>query len=352
MNEINYNLLKQPHPLRPVRTSTVIGAGSYLPKTRVRSAEIMQDIGTEKKYGLAHNWMENKMGIKERRMAKPNTKPSELAVKAALDLFNSQPDFNRQLIDAVIFCGIERDMPEPATAHIIQNQLGLKASFTFDVANACYGFCQGVQLANCMISAGTINHALIITGETSTHVAQVIAEKLKQGIQAAEAKHLWGILSVGDAGGAILMGPSDSSRQGFMNFCQLSESQHHGLCQYQRNLDGSIDACMNMGHILARGLKLNKKIHTRMLKELNWKHVDWVLAHQTGRTAFEHIHSLHGVDKNRVVKLYPTLGNITTATLPISFKKLLASDSLKSGDKIAGLFAGSGLVAGQFGYVF
>ena len=60
MNEINYSFLQQPYPLR---TSIVIGAGAHLPDTRVRSAEIMQDIGTEKKYGLAHDWMENKMGI-------------------------------------------------------------------------------------------------------------------------------------------------------------------------------------------------------------------------------------------------------------------------------------------------
>ncbi|MBL4671900.1 MAG: hypothetical protein JKX81_06535, partial [Arenicella sp.] len=79
MNEINFKLLKQIHQLQPVVRSKVMGVGSYLPKQRVTSDEIMQDIGTEKKYGLRHDWMSAEMGIIERRMVSDDQLPSELA---------------------------------------------------------------------------------------------------------------------------------------------------------------------------------------------------------------------------------------------------------------------------------
>lgn len=351
MNEINYKLLQQVHQLKPFIRSQVVGVGTYLPKDVVSSDDIMEEIGTETKYGLPHDWMSTQMGISERRMATLNQAPSELAIRAGQDVLNTCRDINADEIDAVIFCGIERDMPEPATAHIIQNALGLRAAHVFDVANACFGFFDGIKLASSLIESGSVRYALVVTGEVTTKMARLVADQLKDGVSQETAKHMWGMLSVGDAGGAMLLGQSGSGKSGFMKFHQASESQHSKLCHYQWTPDGGVEAHMNMAQIVARGLKLNKRIYKETLDELGWDKVDWVIAHQTGKAAFEHAKSLHGINKQKIVKTFPKLGNITTATLPVSFKKLMASGSLKTGDRIGGLFAGSGLVAGQFGYV-
>jgi len=351
MNEINYKLLQQVHQLRPIINSKVMAVGSYLPKQRVTSEEMMMEIETEKKYGMAHDWMSVEMGINERRVAPSNDSPSTLAIEAAKDALNSCPNLDHDTIDAVIFCGIERDMPEPATAHFIQLALGLKAAYVFDIANACFGFFQGLKLASSLIESGSVNHALVVTGEVSTRVANAVVEQLKRGMPLDEAKHLWGILSVGDAGGAMIIGPSEGGESGFRKFKQRSESQYSGLCHYKWKPNGDVAAHMNMSHIVARGLKLNRRVYQDTFNELNWNDVDWVVAHQTGRASYEHVRDIHSVKDRQFIKTYPKLGNITTATLPVSFKKLMASGSLKAGDKIAGLFAGSGLVGGQFGYV-
>lgn len=351
MNELNYSLLQQVHQLKPIVRTKVLGVGSYLPRQRVTSDEIMQEIGTEKKYGLPHNWMSAEMGITERRMVSADQRPSELAIEAAKNAFESCPDVHPSQIDAVIFCGIERDMPEPATAHHVQHALGLNAAHVFDVANACLGFFEALKIMNSLIESGAVKYGLIVTGEVSTKVARVVADQLKGGISSAEAKHLWGILSVGDAGGAMILGHTRDGQCGFMKFNQISKSQYAGLCHYKWKKNGKVEAHMNMAHIVARGLKLNKQVYRETLDELGWNKVDWAVAHQTGKTAFEHAISLHGVDKCKIMKTYPKLGNITTATLPMSFQKLMASGSLKLGDKVGGLFAGSGLVVGQFGYV-
>jgi 3-oxoacyl-[acyl-carrier-protein] synthase-3 len=351
MNEINYKLLQQVHQLKPIIRTQMIGVGTYLPSQKLNSDDLMQDIGSEKKYGMPHDWMSKKMGIIERRMAPSSMNPSELAIRAAQDAFDRCPDFNPGLIDAVIFCGIERDKPEPATAHIIQNALGLKANHVFDVANACFGFVDGLKLASTLIESGMIAHGLVVTGEVTTRILRTVADTLKRGVPIEEAKHLWGGLSVGDAGGAVIVGQSADGKSGFMKFNQRSESRHVDLCHYKYRSDGTLDARMNMAQIVARGFQLNKKIFDETLYDLGWDGIDWALAHQTGEATFNQTLSLHSVDERKAVKTYPYLGNITTATLPVSFKKLVDSDSLKVGDRIVGLFAGSGLVAGQFGYV-
>lgn len=351
MNEINYKLLQQVHQLKPIIRTQMIGVGTYLPNQKVKSDDLMDEIGTEKKYGMPHDWMSKQMGIIERRMAPSSMNPSELAIRAAQDAFDSCPDFNLDLIDAVIFCGIERDKPEPATAHIIQNALGLKANHVFDVANACFGFVDGLKLASSLVESGIISHGLVVTGEVTTRLLRTVVDTLKKGVSVDEAKHQWGFLSVGDAGGAVIVGPSPDGQSGFMKFNQRSESRHVDLCHYKYEGDGSLNACMNMAQIVARGFQLNKKIFDQTLFDLGWDGVDWALAHQTGEATFKQTLSLHSINEHKAIKTYPSLGNITTATLPVSFKKLVDSGSLKTGDRIGGLFAGSGLVAGQFGYV-
>lgn len=351
MNHINYQLLKEAHSLKPIIKSHIVGIGTYLPKQRVTSDSLMQEIGSERQYGRPHDWMSVSMGIMERRMATMEQTPSDLAIEAAKDALNCSPNCNPNDIDAVIFCGIERDRPEPATAHLIQRQLGLNAAHAFDVANACFGFFDGVKLASNLIENGAINYALVLTGEVTTKMARAVAAQLKKGVSKEQARHMWGMLSVGDAGGAMILGPSENPDTGFVKFHQTSRSQHANLCHYNWNKDGTVEAHMNMAQIVTRGLKLNKQIYHETLDQLGWSNVEWAIAHQTGRTTFKQAIELHGIGKDKIVKTYPKLGNITTATLPMSFKKLMVSDNLIKGDRIGGLFAGSGLVAGQFGYV-
>lgn len=351
MNEINYQLLQQVHQLKPVVRTKMIGVGTYLPDQIVTSDEIMKDIDTEKNYGLPYDWMSTQMGIHERRMVTDDQTPSQLAIYAAEKALASCPELNPDSIDALVFCGIERDMAEPATAHVIQRALGLNAAHVFDVANACYGFLEGIILVSSLIEAGLVRRGLVVTGEISTKMSRRVIEQLKSGLTKQAAKHLWGMLSVGDAGGAIIVGASTDGQSGFMKFHQKSQSQHVKLCQYKWRRNGDVDANMNMAQIVARGLKLNKQIYRETLDELGWDRVDWAIAHQTGRTAFEHAVALHGIDKRKIMKTYPKLGNITTATMPMSFNKLKRSGRLIAGDRIGGLFAGSGLVAGQFGYL-
>ncbi len=329
----------------------IISVGTFLPDQRVSSDSILEEFQSDRRYGLPSNWLSVDMGINERRMAPDGFRPSDLAIPAARDALEACPQLDPNLIDAVIFCGIERDQPEPATAHIIQNELGLQAHHVFDVANACFGFVDGLKIATALIEAGVINYALVVTGETSTKILKAAVERLKKGLPLSAAKNIFGALSLGDAGGAVILARSKDKKSGFQIFNQRCDSSQVKRCHYQVRSDGSIEGQMQMAHIVARGFKLNKAMFGETLDLLGWNGVDWALTHQTGKRTYQQVLTLQSINKANAVRTYPELANITTATLPISLKKLYQSGNLKKGDRIGGLFAGSGLVSGQFGYV-
>ena len=105
--------------------------------------------------------MSEKMGIIERRVAPSDAKPSDLAIPAARKAIEAATDIKPEEIDLVIFCGIERDQPEPATAHVIQDKLGLNARYALDIANACFGFVNAMEIATNYISCGIVKLSLI-----------------------------------------------------------------------------------------------------------------------------------------------------------------------------------------------
>lgn len=344
-----WNLIMN-HPV--TEKMKLLSVGTFLPDEIVKSEHLFEEIQSENQYGIPVNWMPEKMGIYERRLASAEIKPSELAIPAAqeaIDIAGINPD----LIDLVIFCGIERDFSEPATAHIIQHKLGLKAHYIFDVANACYGFIDGLEIANSYIRSGMVKHALVVTGEVPSRVLRSWVKQLKSGLSLEAANKLIGGLSVGDAGGAAVLGATEPGEStGFSVFNKNVDSSLHEKCHYKVRDDGVIEGQMLMARMSVHGFKMHKQIIPQTLARAGWKRFDYILSHQPGKRNFEQLASLNIAPKRNIIKIFKHLGNTTSATFPLSFKKMCQDARISSGDRIGGCFAGSGLTIGQFCYTF
>lgn len=327
--------------------------GTFLPPEIVKSTELMTEIDSENRYDIPNNWLSDAMGIEERRVAPANAKPSDLAIPAAREAIESCPGLDPQEIDLVIFCGIERDQPEPATAHTIQNALGLKANHVFDMANACFGFIDAMEVASNFIKCGIVRKALITTGEVPTKVLRAAVDTLKGGVDIKTAKNIIGALSVGDAGGAVVISASEVyDPSGFELFNTNCHSEYYDKCIYNKREDGSIDGQMVMGQLAGAFIKYNKRLLIDTLDKLGWEEFDWMLTHQIGKKPFERLSNMNGVNPSSMIKTFDKLGNITSATFPVSFKKLCDDASVGVGDRVGGCFGGSGFAVGQFGYTF
>ena len=332
------------------RKTRIMSVGSFLPSQIVKSDDLLSEINSEVQYNIPLDWMSKTMGIIERRMAPADANPSDLAIPAAREaIINSKIAVSE--IDMVIFCGIERDNPEPATAHIIQNALGINARYCFDVANACFGFFDAMSIADGFIKTKNIQKALVVTGEVPTRLLRFFADKLKKGVDIKTARKIIGSLTVGDAGGAVILEASDDD-SGFDLFNVVSDSKHFNKCIYNHKTDGSMEGQMLMGPISNAILSAHEDLIDDTLMKLHWKKFDWMLSHQMGLKPFNRISALNGVNPRKMIKTFPKLGNITSATFPVNFQKLTVNGKVKSGDKVGGCFAGSGLAVGQLGYIF
>jgi len=339
---------------QPIQRKTKIySTGIHLPEQIVKSDDIFAEINSEAQYGMKNNWMSDKMGIIERRVAPSNAKPSDLAIPAAQQAIDEATTINPQDIDLVIFCGIERDQPEPATAHVIQDKLGLNARHAFDIANACFGFIDAMEVATNYIRCGIVKHALIVTGEVPSKVMNAAIDALKRGVDIKTARNIIGALSVGDAGGAVILGSTEDGEQsGFRLFNTISHSDFVEKCNYHQNDDGTLGGQMQMGQLAGAFIKCHSKLLGNTLEKLGWDSFDWMLSHQIGQRPFDKIAKLDGVPTQKMVKTLDKLGNITSATFPVNFQRLIKDNEIKQGDKIGGCFAGSGIVIGQFGYIY
>lgn len=327
--------------------------GTYLPEEIVRSDHLMAEIDSLNKYDIPIDWLSNVMGIEERRVAPESAKPSDLAIPAAREAIEKCPGLAPEDIDLVIFCGIERDQPEPATAHTIQHALGLRANHAFDMANACFGFIDALEVASNFIKCGIVKHALVVTGEVPSRVLRAAVEVLKEGVDIKTARNVLGALSVGDAGGAAVIGATDVyDVSGFELFNTNCHSSFVENCIYKKGEDGKIEGQMVMGKMAGAFIKYNNQLIDETLGKLGWDSFDWMLSHQIGKKPFERLSAMNGVNPNHMIKTFDKLGNITSATFPVNFQKLCDEYQVTTGDRIGGCFAGSGLAIGQFGYTF
>jgi acyl-CoA:acyl-CoA alkyltransferase len=324
------------------------GVGAYIPPNIVKSDDLLEEVKSES-FGIPKTFIRMKVGIEERRFCDENEKPSDLAIRAAQKALNDS-NVHPDEIDMVIFCGIERDCCEPATAHIIQNALGIKASCCFDVANACHGFMNGISIADAMIGIGSAKHALVVTGEKGSDITKSAIKKLQGCNTSADFRRWIGALTVGDAGGAVILGKKECKDVGFKKFSFNSDSSFNELCYYYYREDGMIDGQMLMRQISTAILKLHSNMIKKTYKSLRWKPSDIskLVSHQVGWQPHVQLSEAAGVSMDKTTTTITYHGNLTSATIPVN----LYLNKPNRDEKVLLMGTGSGLSICQAGVVF
>lgn len=319
--------------------ANIRSVGSEIAKHAVTTQDLLNEARIED-----FHFVEKSLGISEVRQAPVSAKPSDFGIPAGEKAIVSS-GLNRSQIDAVIYCGIERDCSEPATAHIIAAALDLNPKMCFDVANACHGFSSGVQIANSFIRSGDVEYVLLVTAELTSKLTREVTDSFRSGkLNETDLSTHLGAFTVGDAGGAMILGPCEET-SGIHKIQAGALSNYHNLCSYKYK-DGSLSFNMDMGRISAVTLKLVKKLAGPIYKDLDWSpdDVDLFIPHQVGERPFYKTLEIVGVDVAKSIATYPKLGNLASATIPVAFDFLKQQGRTKPGQKILLGSSGSGIV--------
>jgi len=143
---------------KTLRSVSIIGTGSYLPKRVLTNADLAKVMDT------TDEWITTRTGIKERHIAAADQATSDLAVEAARRALR-QAGLTAEDLDMIIVATATPDMFFPSTACFVQKAIGAKKAVCFDLEAACSGFLFALETARQYVGSGAITTALVIAAE-------------------------------------------------------------------------------------------------------------------------------------------------------------------------------------------
>jgi len=314
------------------------------PPIRVTSREIELRLKpTLDRLGIRDDLLEDVSGIGARRFWKVGTSPSDAATLAAEKVLD-EAGIDRQNIGLIINTSVCRDYLEPSTACIVHGNLGLNSScLNFDVGNACLAFMNGMDIAARMIERNEVDYALIVDGESSRPITEATIERmLGPDMTAEQFREEFASLTLGSGAAAMVMARRELAPDGHRYLgsvsCAATEFSH--LCRgqmTQMQTDTRI--------LLGEGLKLATRTFQAARAAFDWvvSELDQFIIHQVSKVHTDALIRLLGLDAAKVHAIYPEMGNIGPASVPIALARAVELGKVRSGDRVALLGIGSGL---------
>ncbi len=325
-------------------SNTSILAVGALDATRVvTSSELDVRLAeTYQRVGMRPGLLERLVGIRERRWwADGFTYADGAAMAGAKVLAEAGIDAAR--IGMMINTSVSRAHLEPSTAVSVHHALGLPSNcLNFDVANACLGFVNGIQIAVAMIDTGQIDYALLVNGEDARPVQEATLARLSRPeTTSSQVMDEFATLTLGSGAAAMVLGRTDVHPEGHrvVGGITRASTEHHELCV------GNIEMMRTDAKgLLEAGLDLTQQLWEVAEGEFDWAAgMDRYVIHQISQVHTEALCRRVGIDPSRVPRTFPTRGNIGPASVPFTLANEV--QDLEPGDRVLLMGIGSGLNA-------
>jgi 3-oxoacyl-[acyl-carrier-protein] synthase III len=294
---------------------------------------------TYARVGLKPGMLSRVAGIQERRWWPEDVSFTEGAATAGAKAL-AEAGVDPARVGLMINTSVSREHLEPSTAVQIHHALGMPSScLNFDLANACLGFVNGMQLAATMIDSGQIDYALVVDGESSRYTQEVTLERLA-GPEATAQDILsqFATLTIGSGAAAMVLGRADEHPQGhrFLGGVARAGTEHHDLCV------GDLDWMRtDTRGLLEAGLALSVATWEDAKAEFDWADMDRYIAHQISQVHTRALCEALDIDAKKLPLTFPTRGNMGPAAVP--FTLAMEAESLQPGERVLLLGIGSGL---------
>lgn len=310
----------------------ITGIDYYLPEKVITNQELC-----EKHPRWTSSKIEDKIGIKQRHVAKENETALDLALNAAQKIFSH---YDRGKIDFVILCTQSPEYYLPTTSCILQDKLGLnKSCGAFDFNLGCSGFIYGLAMSKGLIEGGIANNILLLTSETYSKylhendianrsifgdgASACIIEKSKTG------KIHEFILGTDGRGMNNLIVPNGGARNRLELNPKLitDESGNQWTCN---NLN------MNGSEIFNFTIEFIPGVVNDVLNKNNItiQDIDFVIFHQANKYMLEYLRKKIKIPQEKFYNQMLNTGNTVSSTIPIALKDCVDNGLIKQGDKI------------------
>lgn len=308
----------------------IIGTGSYLPERVVTNQDLEKIVDTN------DEWIVSRTGIRERHYAADDQNASDLALIACQRAMQAA-GVTADDIDLIIVGTSTPDMVFPATACILQDKLGVKQGFAFDIQAVCAGFVYGLATADKFIRSGSVKCALVVGAEVFSRIMN------------------WQDRSTcvlfGDGAGAVVVKASDTP--GILStHLHTDGSYRHALAT-----PGTVEGGKVRGSpMLTMEGSTVYKFAVKAFEEVAWEalranhmvpaDIDKFICHQANQRIIMHAAKKLALPDDKVVLTVDKHGNTSAASIPLALDTVVREGKIKAGNTILLAALGGGFAWG------
>lgn len=318
--------------------AVITGVGMYVPD------KVLDNKYFESYLDTSDEWITTRTGIKERRILE-NGATSTLATNALKDLIEKH-NIDKDEIDLIIVATVTPDYFYPATACLVQDNIGIKNAWGFDLSAACSGFLFALQTGASFIESGQHKKVVVIGADKMSSIANY--------------KDRNTCILFGDAGSAVLLEPSEDKSVGIKDtILHIDGSGRDAL--YQKGggsaYPPSYETVDNNWHYIYQDGKAVFKVAVKGMADVSREIMDknglasediaYLVPHQANMRIIDATAKRMGIERDQVTINIHKYGNTTAATIPLCITEYYREGKIKKGDNIILAAFGGGYTWGS-----
>lgn len=294
--------------------SRITGTGSYAPKKILTNDDLAKMVDT------SDEWITERTGIKERRIAAEGETTSDMAVKAgkkALEMAGIGPGD----IDTVIVATVTPDMDFPSTACFVQHKLKADKAASFDIAAACSGFIYALSVADGLIKSGHSRYVLVVGAEIFSRITDWTDRNT--------------CVLFGDGAGAVVLAGT-KEKKGILSTHLHSEGSSWKLLCCSREENEKAFIKMHGNEVFKVAVRALENVALEALEHngLKGDDIDWFIPHQANERIITATAKRLGVPMEKVYMNLHRYGNTSAASIPLALDEAVRDGKVREGDLI------------------
>jgi len=308
------------------RRSVILGTGSELPNKIITNADLESLIET------TDEWITVRTGIKQRRVLEEGKGNADMAYQAALRALEDAK-LEPNDLDAIVMGTVTADYPFPSSACVLEDMLGARKAFSFDVNAACSGFLNALAISDSFIRTGLINNALVVGSDALSRLLNWEDRTT--------------CILFGDAAGAVVLGSVENGNKGILSTRLRTDGSHVKTLYVpaggSRNPTNP-ETVQNNEHTIMMNGKEVFKVAVRSMEEISRQalkeagvtidQVSLVIPHQANRRIIEALADRLDVPLEKVMINLDKYGNTSAASVPVALDEARRTGRIKAGDVV------------------
>jgi 3-oxoacyl-[acyl-carrier-protein] synthase-3 len=320
------------------RRAKISALGTYAPP------QVLTNHDLEKMVDTSDEWILTRTGIRERHVLDKGKGVSEIGVQAAKKVLK-QRGIDASEIEAIIVGTVTPDMMFPSTACLVQDRIGAKGAWGFDLSAGCSGFVFALQTAAKLVESGAHSKVLVIGADANTRMTDYTDRAT--------------CVLFGDGGGAVLVEPCEEGEIGFIDF--VHEIDGSGGDSLNLKGGGSLNPSTHetvdkKWHYIYQDGPAVFKFAVRKMAETTLKVLErngvtgadlgCFIPHQANKRIITATADRLGMPEDRVIINIEQYGNTSSGTIPLAMETAIEQGKLKKGDLVLLGAMGAGFTVG------